>query len=58
MVKPIRLKELNRQQERVRRIKDNINQSHLDQYQVMGASALDPKTAKIKELFQMFGLTR
>jgi len=54
MRKPIRLKEINRFGQRVRSIKE-----HLNEQQPIGASAaLDPKTAKIKELFNMFELNR
>jgi hypothetical protein len=57
MQKPIRLKELRRQQERIRIIKEHLN----SQPQIIGGSAtatMDPKTAKVKELFEMFGLNR
>jgi hypothetical protein len=53
---PIRLKELRRQQERIRTLKEHLN----SQPQTIGGSAfnMDPKTAKVKELFEMFGLNR
>jgi hypothetical protein len=52
MIKPIRLKEINRLGQRTRIIRE-----HLNEQQPMGASsaALDPKTAKVKGLFEMFG---
>jgi hypothetical protein len=69
MQKPIRLKEVRRQEQRTTAVKNLMEMFHLDrngngnqyEYQTMGASsssALDPKTAKIKELFHMFNLDR
>jgi hypothetical protein len=54
MQKPIRLKEVNRFGQRVRSIKEHLNNN---QTQIIGASALDPKTAKIKALVDMFHLS-
>jgi hypothetical protein len=50
MQKPIRLKQINRMGQRVRIIREDLNNNQ--QYQPTGASsaALDPKTAKTKEL--------
>jgi hypothetical protein len=42
----IRLKEIRRREQRIRSIKELI-----------GASAVDPKTAKVKALFEMFHLS-
>jgi hypothetical protein len=42
----MRIKELRRQQERIKRVKE-----------LMGASAVDCKTEKIKALFEMFHLS-
>jgi hypothetical protein len=55
MIKLIRLKEINRQGQRIRTVREPLN-SNNNSYQTMGALALDPKTAKTKELFQMFNL--
>lgn len=42
-MKVIRIKELKRQQERIKRVKE-----------LMGASAVDSKIDKVKALFEMF----
>jgi hypothetical protein len=63
MQKPIRLKEVNRMADRIKIVREQLINNNNNSYQRMGASSfnasvLDPKTAKIKDLFQMFGLNR
>jgi hypothetical protein len=60
MQKPIRLKDVYRHGQRVRSIKEHLNNNNNQNRIIIGGSAsvLDPKTAKVKELFEMFGLTR
>jgi hypothetical protein len=58
MRKPIRLREINRVARQIRSIREQLNNNN-NSYQPTGASssaALDPKTAKVKGLFEMFWL--
>jgi hypothetical protein len=49
-----KLKEVNRFGQQVRSIKEHLNNN---QTRIIGASGLDPKTAKIKALVDMFHLS-
>ena len=59
MIKPIRLKEVNRIAAQIRNIR-NLNINNNNSYQPTGGSsssaALDARTLKVKGLFEMFGL--
>jgi len=60
MIKPIRLKEISRLREEIKSVMEHLNDK--SRYQPTGAfnvsKPLDLKTARTKELFSMFRITR
>jgi len=53
---PIRLKEINRLARQARDINKHLNDQQQTGSYPYSASKLDPKTAKVKDLFTMFGV--